>query len=70
MSAAAARALRRAWTAAGDFLRGFTGMARDGDPARDSGHGPHHLHRGEAQPTAASVRAALAERAARRPSCC
>lgn len=68
-------ALRRAAAAAGDFLRGYTGI-RGADPLRsDAGaSGAPQVAPGDdsqhSLPTAAEVRRALAERAARRPTCC
>lgn len=70
MNAAAAN-LWNAWTALGAFLRGFIGVARDSDASSggNDAHDDHPCARPDA-PSAASVRAALTARAARRPSCC
>jgi hypothetical protein len=70
---AATRTIREAWSAFGAFLRGFVGVIRDSDASGDCRRPHETRHRsdaGVARPTAASVRAALSERAASRRSCC
>ena len=72
MSAATA-AMRDACSAFAAFLRGFVGVVRVTDRAGACLH-PHRTTdepgTRDSRPTAASVRAALAERAAGRRSCC
>jgi hypothetical protein len=67
------KALREAAAALRAFLRGFVGMHRDSDRIGDGRQPPHARHpnaTSQAVATPASVRAALAARAAGRGTCC